>query len=246
MDGRGGRGATSRAVRTARDVAVVLGEYAAEAAYGLVHPEWRRSGATAEETTGPLPGDELVAEPDWTATRAVTVAVSPAEVWPWLLQLGYGRGGWYSDMPWWTDAAGHVGARSSATTVLAEHQDLAVGDVLLDGVGCDDDHGAWAVVHLLPGRALVLYSRRTLGGRELRDGQPLPRSYFACSWSFVLRPDGPDTTRLLVRTRAAYQPPWMVRLLAVLRQGDTVMQRAMLLGIARRAEAAHRAPAVPS
>jgi proline iminopeptidase len=215
----------------------VLGEYAAEAVYGLAHPEWRRSGALGAESTEVLPGDDLVVTPNWTATRAVTIGVPPSRVWPWLLQLGYGRGGWYSDMPWWKDPDGHTGARSSAATVLPRYQDLAVGDVLLDGAGCDEDTGAWTVVRLDPERALVLYSRRTLSGRELREGQRLPSSSFACSWSFVLRSTGDRATRLLVRTRLEYRPAWMVRLLAILRQGDTVMQRAMLLGIKRRAEA---------
>jgi hypothetical protein len=221
---------------------VVLGEYAAESIYGLTHPEWRRSGATTGEAREALPGDEYVDSPDWAATRAVTITAPPPRVWPWLLQLGYGRAGWYSDMPWWKDPGGHTGAGSSASQVLPEHQGLAVGDVLLDGAGCDDDTGAWTVVDLVPERALVLLSRRTLSGREIRDGDPLPRSFFTCSWSFVLRPLDGGSSRLLVRSRARYEPPWMVRLLAVLRQGDTVMQRAMLLGIKRRVEGAGAEP----
>jgi hypothetical protein len=220
-----------------RDLAVVLGEYAAETLYGLGHVEWRRSGATEREETAPLPGDGLLPDANWTATRALIVAAPPAAVWPWLLQLGYGRGGWYSDMPWWRDPAGHSGRLSSAWALLPRYQHLAVGDVLLDGAGCDADTGAWTVAELLREQSLVLFSRRTMSGREIRDGQPLPRSFLSCSWAFVLRPDGEGGTRLLVRTRAQYRPPWMVRLVAVVRRGDTVMQRAMLLGIQRRAEA---------
>ena len=111
------------------------------------------------------------------------------------------------------------------------------GDVLLDGPNCDAGTGAWRVVALDPPRSLVLYSRRTLSGREVLPGQARPRSYFACSWAFILRPSGADGTRLIVRTRIDYHPAWVVRVVAVIRSGDTVMQRAMLTGIKRRAEA---------
>jgi proline iminopeptidase len=228
-----------------RNASVVLGEYAAETAYGLVRPDWRRSGATAQEDARRLPGDDLVPRPNWAATRAITIAAPPERVWPWLLQLGYGRGGWYSDMPWWKDPAGHTGLHSSATELRPEHQHLAVGDVLLDGANCNEDTGAWTVAELNPERAIVLFSRRILSGRELRDGQSLPRFRFACSWAFVLHPRADGTTRLLVRTRVDYRPSWMVRLVAVVRRGDTVMQRAMLLGIKRRVEANEPVEASP-
>lgn len=80
-----------------RDAAVVLAEYAAESVYGLLHPDWRRSGAPANEAREGLPGDDLVREPNWSATRALTVEATPERVWPWLVQMGYGRGGWYGD-----------------------------------------------------------------------------------------------------------------------------------------------------
>ena len=80
-------------------------------------------------------------------------------------------------------------------------------------------HGLW-----------LLYSRRTLSGREVLPGQARPRSYFACSWAFILRPSEADGTRLIVRTRIDYHPAWVVHVVAVIRSGDTVMQRAMLTG----------------
>jgi len=133
-----------------RDLAVVLGEYTAETLYGLAHPEWRRSGATSREEAEALPGDGRVPRPTWAATRAVTIDAPPEHVWPWLLQMGYGRGGWYSDMPWWKDPAGHTCTRSSAAAILAQHQDLHEGDVLLDGPNCDAATGAWRVVASTP------------------------------------------------------------------------------------------------
>ncbi|MCK6211475.1 hypothetical protein KZX45_13070 [Georgenia sp. EYE_87] len=220
-----------------RDGAVVLVEYATETAFAALHPEWRRSGATAEEESRELPGDDLVPAPNWSATRAETIPVQPDRLWPWLVQLGYGRGGWYGDFPWWKDPAGHRGRRSAADRVLPQHQQLAPGQVLLDGPNCSAEVGSWWVREVVPGRHLVLFSSRTVAGREVRFLPRRPRSYFDCSWAFVVVPAA-SGARLLVRTRVRYHPAWMVRLAVVLRAGDTVMQRAMLLGIRRRAEAA--------
>jgi Domain of unknown function (DUF4260) len=77
-----------------------------------------------------------------------------------------------------------------------------VGDVLLEGADCDADHGAWTVRLIEPGRSLVLFSSRTLDGREVDPGvEPKPRPYIDRSWAFVLVPDGDAPTCLLVRGR---------------------------------------------
>jgi len=55
-----------------------------------------RWGATSQERDAPLPGDDLVVSPGLTATRAITVHASASQVWPWIAQLGQGRGGFYS------------------------------------------------------------------------------------------------------------------------------------------------------
>lgn len=97
----------------ARDGLVAVAEYVAEALYGFLRPQWRRSGATMQEEAERLPGDEVIVQPNWQATRAITVHRPPAQVWPWLAQAGYGRGGWYGDLTWWKDPAGHKGVRST-------------------------------------------------------------------------------------------------------------------------------------
>jgi hypothetical protein len=91
----------SELARRARGAVLVVVEYAGNGAYGLVHPSLLRGGALASERRRPLPGDELVPEPNWQATRAETIRAPAAAVWPWLVQLGYGRGGYYGDLPWW-------------------------------------------------------------------------------------------------------------------------------------------------
>jgi hypothetical protein len=226
-------------LRRLRDGLVASGEYAATALYGLLHPAWRRSGATEHEERSSLAGDELVSNPNWEATRAITITSTPDAIWPWIAQMGYGRGGYYGDFPWWRDPEGHRGRNASANAILNNLQSLKVGDVLLDGPGCNERIGAWRVAALVPNQSLVLYSSRTpLSGREVAYLARRPRVYFDCSWAFILDPRGLRRTRLLVRSRARTVPSWIIRAMTVLRLGDTVMQRAMLEGIKRRAEAA--------
>jgi hypothetical protein len=91
----------SELLRRARPAVLLVAEYAANGAYGLAHPSLLRSGATAAERHQRLPGDDLVAQPNWRATRTETIHAPAAAGWPWLVQLGYGRGGYYGDLPWW-------------------------------------------------------------------------------------------------------------------------------------------------
>lgn len=217
-------------------------EYLAQVLGGLRHPELLQSGATSDEESRALPGDELVTEPMWAATRAVTIYAPAAEVWPWVEQLGYGRGGWYGWNPLEREDTG-------VDSLLPGLSPLKVGDVLLDGPGCDETKGAWTVRTVDPPTTLTLYTLRDPAtGRELDPDSP-PRRFIDCVWTFVLLSEGPSTTRLLVRTRVRFAPRWAAAPLTVspvdlLGAGDTVMQRRLLEGIKTRAE--HRPSAGPA
>src|SRR3954447_10338800 len=89
-------------------------------------------GATAEEVAGVLPGDDLLPRPDLVSTRAVTIEAAPSTVWPWLVQMGSGRGGAYT-YDWIENLLGLD--MHSADRILPQFQDLAVGDVLPMGNG---------------------------------------------------------------------------------------------------------------
>jgi hypothetical protein len=122
---------------------------------------------------------------------------------------------------------------------VAELQHLEVGEVLLDGANCDATHGAWTVRAIEPGRSLVLFSSRTLDGREVdAHATAKPRLFFDGSWAFMLVPNGELATRLLVRSRLRMVPGWALHGAGFLILGDMVMQRAMLAGIKRRVEQA--------
>ena len=89
-------------------------------------PAQLRWGATAEEINRPMPGDELDPSPTFLATRAITIAGTPEQIWPWLVQMGYGRAGYYGyDI---LENLGSPRGMASATTILPELQNFKVGD----------------------------------------------------------------------------------------------------------------------
>lgn len=206
-------------------------EYLAQFLHGLARPRLLRSGATPEEQEHPLPGDDLVLNPSWEATRAVTIGAPVAQVWPWIAQLGYGRGGWYGWFPLNRQD-------TAATQILPQFQHPRAGEVLLDGPDCDQTVGAWTVRAVQPPATLVLYSLRDpFSGRELNPAGT-PRRYIDTGWAFHLEAAGPGATRLLARTRAAFAPRWLMLAAKVMGGGDTVMQNKLLEGIKARAEQA--------
>jgi hypothetical protein len=185
----------------------------------LVRPWALHWGATKEEAARPLPGDELVAKADYVATRAITIDAPPRDVWPWLVQIGSGRAGWYT-----YDRMDNAGV-PSATEIIPELQRLAVGDLIPMVAG--KDIGV-RVKELEPERRILWWDEQ---------GE--------YSWEWVLEPaDG--RTRLLQRLRVT-RHPWSRRMLyeLVAANGDVVMQRKLLRGIKQRAEglaAHHRTP----
>lgn len=221
---------------------------------------WRRWGVDDAERAMALPGDDLVPDANGADTRGIDIAAPPEAVWPWLLQMGYGRAGWYSydqlDMN-----------HPSAERIVPEWQSIAVGDVLPTDPG-----GGFEVRVVEPDHALVAYLDRALvegqrgrtetppeGGQSAVDGiefasanvratgAALDRAVpgdFAASWAFVLEPrDG--ATRLVERFRVRMEPPAaptgmpakMPELLrTLLGFGVFVMVRRQMLGIRDRAE----------
>jgi hypothetical protein len=170
-------------------------------------------GATDAEVAARMPGDDLVERPSLLATRAVEIDAPPEAVWPWLVQMGgYTRAGWYSyDMI-------SNGGNPSATTVVPELQQLAVGDVLPTGPG-----GVGFVVERIePPHVLVLAIR-------------LPAA--TTSWTCQVTADGAGRSRLVSRLRVRTRfTPGGLFYGAVLDPGDFVMMRKALLGIKWRAE----------
>ena len=139
--------------------------------------------ATAEERQRALPGDTLIPDAETMVMHAVTIATPVERVWPWLVQMGAGRAGWYSHD--WVDNGG----RPSALTIVPELQHLAPGDVMPSLPGARD---AFVVAVVEAGRDLVLTVPAAGGG-------------LLVSWEFFLEPRARGTTRLLVRGRLSSQ-----------------------------------------
>ena len=202
----------------------------ASAYWFAVRPWHLRWGATDEEIARPLPGNDLIPDAKLSSTHAITIHASPAEIWPWLVQLGQGRGGFYS-YDWIENAMGldiHT-----ANRILPEFQDLKVTDTIPlapDGFGLP-------VVILEPEQAMVLR-----GDTRLPSGDEMPAlkpgEYLAAVWGFYLIGQADGATRLVERWRADYTPTVKnaVFYRAFLEPGAFLMQRKMLLGIKTRAE----------
>jgi hypothetical protein len=209
-------GMTSRLLRT------VATATALTAGYALARQHSLRWGARQEEVARALPGDERLPHADLVATRAITIAAPAEDVWPWLVQLGHGRGGFYT-----YDALENLAGLGmhSADTVVPEWQDVTVGDrvQLADGFGLD-------VVVADEAAALVLAGAATTPREE-----SMP---FDFVWAFVLRP-GPveGSTRLVVRERYGYREPQARALVEGVEWVSLLMTTGMLRGIRDRAEA---------
>jgi hypothetical protein len=175
-----------------------------------------RWGTTSSDLTRVMAGDGFIVAPTFSYMMAVTVNAGPEHIWPWLLQIGYQRGGLYSYD--WLDRLFGFLDRPSATRILPEFQHLAVGDEIPLGRG-----PKWPVGAIEPCRALVL-DMRNMGG-------------FDWVWQFGLYPVDEKRTRLVSRSEVCPHTVWG-RLFTVLaiEPAGFIMTRRMLLGLKQRAE----------
>jgi hypothetical protein len=207
---------------------------------------WKTWGVVPDEASKPLPGDSLVPEPMAIETRGITIDAPPARVWPWLVQMGYGRAGWYS-----YDTLDQRG--SSADAIVEEWQDLKVGDILPTHPG-----GGFEVAIVEPERALVVRSDTALVKGQAEAAKATPGGVeaptvgvqasgailgstpqeFAASWAFVLEPVGSDKTRLIERFRVWYGEgsPATRFVMPFVGFGVFVMLQRQMTGIRERAE----------
>jgi hypothetical protein len=230
-----------------------VGLVAAMAGGYLLRRQGLRWGATDEEVHNPLPGDEVVPHPMLETTHAVTIEAPAEEIWPWLVQMGHYRAGFYADPSWWDKYADRYlrslsrkeaeesgyGFREvpSDERIIPEFQNLKEGDTILDG---PPGSAFFTARFMEPNRTLALYSDthlRLLVPRSIREN-PRNGIYGEFAWAFVLEEKGERNTRLIVRTRASWGPR-LYRALTmpfVLVGGEYFTTRKMLHGIKRRVE----------
>lgn len=207
----------------------------ATSGYAFVVRPWLLTwGANRFELDRHLPGDDLVPVPKIESTRAITIHATPSEIWPWLLQMGQGRGGLYS-YDWLENLFGLN--FQSADRIIAELQDLKIGDVIPLAPGSRGP--AFSVAAIEPESALVLNTRVNTTTWEQCDlNGDSPESYFNTSWVFFLDPVGEKTTRLIVRTRVDWSPG-ILNEVAYHVLGEPIffiMEQKMMRGIKERAE----------
>ena len=175
----------------------------------------KRWGATDVDLARPMSGDSAVSNPTYATTFAVTIAAWPEHVWPWLVQMGYRRGGLYS-YDWLDRLFGFLDG-PSAERIIPEYQDLEAGDVIPIGRG-----PGFPVATIKPRRTLVL------GGEA--DG-------VHWSWELALYPLDDRRTRLVSRNRVNFPATVGSALfMCVIEPAAFIMTRKMLLGLKRRAE----------
>jgi hypothetical protein len=181
--------------------------------FGLYRPWHLRWGATPEDLARSMPGDEIVRRPIFNATRVVTIDARPEDIWPWIVQIGFGRAGWYS-----IDLFDNLG-RHSSERIVPELQHIEVGDLVPLGPG---EGSGMFVKEFVISRSMLWWTGK--------DGQT--------TWAWGLYPTSNGTTRLVTRVRVPFwwrQPVSAVWLLLD-EVADFPMMRKCLLGIKRRAE----------
>ena len=200
-----------------------------------------RRGATGAEVRRSLPGDDLVPRPKCGYTQAITIRAPRSEVWPWLVQIGYKRAGWYSHdfLHRLMGIAGSVDDKHrSARRIVPELQNLKVGDSIEIAPGM-----GYTVTAIEPEQALVLHSRVDTGTwQPLASNDPLPAKVLISSWAWVLEQIDERTTRLIVRVRTDFSPGVLSALSAGIPNelGSLVMQPKTLRVLKQRAERSAR------
>lgn len=189
----------------------------------FIRPEQLHWGATPEELARPMPEDNIVARPIFDATRAITIHATPETIWPWLVQMGYKRAGFYGyDL---IESIGNGSDVRSATTILPAYQDPHIGDPIPLSFAATLVFGS-----INPNSWIVWRSRE----------RP---TYGVFIWELV--PVDANTTRLISRIRWNYAPGWWSKVLTIFTEfTDHVAVRRILKGVRDRAEGRPSPPLV--
>lgn len=186
------------------------------AAFTLLYFAWLRHwqmnwGATEEEVARYMAGDELIDDPSFNATRAVEIEASAEEIWPWIVQMGYKRAGFYS-----YDNLDNAGI-PSADRIIPELQDVNIGDTLV----------FLEVVEIIPNKSMLW----------VFTGGP----WRGATWSWGLYEIESGRTRLVSRLRQKFEVNSFEAVIGrtLIDIFEILPMRKCLLGIKSRAERPH-------
>ena len=170
-----------------------------------------RWGATDAEVKRSMPGDEIVSQPSFNATRAVTIHAPAQNIYPWIVQMGVTRAGWYS-----YDLLDNLGRRS-AESLLPEHQNIQIGDLI--PISPDGKQGMW-VKYFRKNKWMLWWDKKG-----------------DTTWIWEIHPQGENQFRLITRVRVKYRWFSSAVLFNLLTEFfDILMMHKSMLGIKRRAE----------
>jgi len=205
---------------------------AAAGGYAALYRLGQTWGATDHEQRQALAGDELLPGARARTTHAISIEAPATAVWPWLVQMGWGRAGWYTYR--WVDRLLFPANGPSADRILPEHHRLAIDDRVPDG---PPEADCWFTVERLEAdRLLVLRSTRHLPASWRQRGLAMD-----WIWSWQLDEPAPGRTRVIQRNRMRLDPWWFERaFLATIVPADFVMARSHLRGLRDRVENAAR------
>lgn len=198
----------------------------------FLHGRRRRWGATEDEVQRVWPGDDLVPQLKGEYMHAITINASAANIWPWLVQIGQGRGGFYS----YEFLENLIGCKMcNANEIIPELQILKVGD----SIPMHPTMGSpYKVATINPVHSLVLLIREdTKTGKTFELSDKLPETYQNMSWLFFLDEHDDGTTRLISRSRNDWnQSLGNTLFFGIFGPITLEMDRKMLLGIKKRVE----------
>ena len=189
----------------------------------FLRPRRRRWGATDEELDEAYPGDELVPDPKWTASHAIAIHATPEQIWPWIAQIGQGRGGFYS----YQKLENLVGSEIENTSrILGEHQHIRAGDPIKLHVEA-------------PPMTVALVEEPTTLVLHGNPAEADESAVLSTSWALLLLEQPDKTTRLVSRTRYHHGDDLRSKLMGgqlLLEPISFVMERKMLTVIKRLVE----------
>lgn len=197
-------------------IAVLLGVLAA--LYGLlVRPRTLDWGSTPEERRAPLPGDDVIPEAVTVTTRAITIHAPASDVWPWVIQMGQDRAGFYTHN--WVERLLQSGI-PDVHEVHPDWQHLEPGDLMRTNRDMGGKPMGWPVVAIEPGRSIVVRSKSMPVG----------------TYAFILQPIDATSTRFVVRDSAVWKRrEWLFKVL-VYEPLHAYMETGVLQGVRQRAE----------
>jgi hypothetical protein len=199
----------------------------------FLRSKYRKWGSTEEELSRKLPGDDLIDNINGGCNQAITIKAALTDVWPWIVQLGQNKGGFYT----YELLENITGCKiRNADVIIPEFQDMAVGDKVM----MHPTMAPLIVIAIDPGKSFTTRLRYNMENYETLDpSEPLPPKYHDGTWLFYLEATLEGGTRLITRVTHVWNQSKMNRFLfGLMGIIEMVMNRKMLKGIRKRAEKA--------